>query len=123
MPALRNGPRASDRRHRSALGYKEGPTLTFLNAQAPLALGKGWGTLYDVVGSVKRHFECVSHRGLGFFFFKPKSVLASTKARFVNLGGVCGSTNRLFGHGLPTMIHCSDAPMSSGEQDAQSADR
>jgi hypothetical protein len=43
--------------------------------------GQERGTLYDVVGSVKRHFECVSLGRLIFLFLKPESFLILTKAR------------------------------------------
>ncbi len=57
-------------------------------------------TLYDGVGSVKRHVELTSHEGS--FFSSPERIFSlsfiSTKARFVNRAVEAGSTNHLFGH-------------------------
>src|SRR5260370_19870183 len=75
-------------------------------------------TLYDGVGSVKRHFECASREAR--FFFLPKKIFSlsfiSTKARCVNRAVESGSTNHLFGHLLPTMIRSSDAAITRGSK-------
>jgi hypothetical protein len=78
-----------------------------------------WGTLYDVVGSVKGHEECTSRDGS--FFSSPIRIFSlsfiSTKARCVNPAMDSGSTNHLFG--LPvrrTMIHFSDAAITRGSK-------
>jgi hypothetical protein len=78
-----------------------------------------WGTLYDVVGSVKAHEECTSHGGS--FFSSPRRIFSlsfiSTKARFVNLAVDSGSTNHLFGLLVRrTMIHFSDAAIARGSK-------
>jgi hypothetical protein len=81
---------------------------------------KRWGTLYDVVGSVKKHFEFTSREGS--FFSSPIRIFSlsfsfiSTKARCVNLAVESGSTNHLFGHQLPTMIRFSDAAIARGSK-------
>src|SRR6266478_1745776 len=82
--------------------------------------GKRCATLYDGVGSVKRHLEFTSRKG-SFFFFLPERIFSlsfiSTKARFVNLAVNAGSTNHLFG--LPvrgTMIRSSDAAIARGSK-------
>src|SRR5260370_10911461 len=76
------------------------------------------GTLYDGVGSVKRHLQCAG-RGARFFFL-PERIFSlsfiSTKARFVNPAVESGSTNHLFGHQLPTMILSSDAAIARGSK-------
>ena len=76
-------------------------------------------TLYDGVGSVKRHQEFTSREGS--FFSSPKRIFSlsciSTKARFVNLAVNVGSTNHLFG--LPvrgTMIRSSDPAIARGSK-------
>src|SRR5713226_8879336 len=60
-----------------------------------------FATLYDGVGSVKRHLDC-ARRGGSFFSFFPKRIFSlsciSTKARFVNRAVETGSTNHLFGY-------------------------
>jgi hypothetical protein len=86
-------------------------------AQA-LPAHKGCSTLYEGVGSVKRHLHCAS-RGACFFFL-PERIFSlsfiSTKARSVNPAVESGSTNHLFGHLLPTMIRCSDAAIARGSK-------
>jgi hypothetical protein len=77
------------------------------------------GTLYDGVGSVKRHVEFASREG-SFFFF-PERIFSlsciSTKARFVNRAVESGSTNHLFGLPLRgTMIRSSDAAIARGSK-------
>jgi hypothetical protein len=56
-------------------------------------------TLYDGVGSVKRHID--GARRKGSFFSLPERIFSlsfiSTKARFVNPAVESGSTNHLFG--------------------------
>src|ERR1700694_6304061 len=75
------------------------------------------GTLYDGVGSVKRHVDCSRRKGP---FFLPERIFSlsfiSTKARFVNPTVDFGSTNHLFGHVLPTMIRFSDAAIARGSK-------
>src|SRR5882762_9397592 len=75
-------------------------------------------TLYDGVGSVKRHLECASREAR--FFFLPKKIFSlsfiSTKARCMNPAVDSGSTNHLFGHVLPTMIRFSDAAIARGSK-------
>ena len=75
-----------------------------------------WATLYDVVGSVKGHVEFANHGRFVFVCLKPGLSLISTKARFVNPALVSGSTNHLFGHQLPTMIHFSDTAIARGSK-------
>ena len=82
---------------------------------------KGCGTLYDVVGSVKRHEEFTSREGPFFSslirIFSLSFSFISTKARCVNPAVESGSTNHLFG--LPvtgTMIHSSDAAIARGSK-------
>src|SRR6266436_3464148 len=77
-------------------------------------------TLYDGVGSVKRHLDC-ARRGGSFFSFFPERIFSlsciSTKARFVNPAVESGSTNHLFG--LPVrgaMILSSDAAIARGSK-------
>jgi len=52
-----------------------------------ILLRQVWATLYDGVGSVKRHVDCASRQGLVFFIPERIFFLSriSTKARFVNL--------------------------------------
>src|SRR5271157_4861972 len=75
-------------------------------------------TLYDVVGSVKRHVGFASRWRFAFFFSTRNSFLSfiSTKARFVNLAVDSGSTSHLFGHQLPTMIRSSEAAIARGSK-------
>src|SRR5207253_7187981 len=63
----------------------------------------GLATLYEGVGSVKRHFGCTSREGS--FFSSPERIFSlsfscciSTKARFVNPAVETGSTHHLSGH-------------------------
>src|SRR4029077_20383472 len=60
-----------------------------------------WGTLYDGVGSVKRHLGFTIREGSSFFspkrIFSLSSSFISTKARFVNRAVESDSTNHLFG--------------------------
>src|SRR6266849_4625637 len=57
-------------------------------------------TLYDGVGSVKRHLDSARRKG-SFFSFFPERIFSlsciSTKARFVNPAVESGSTNHLCG--------------------------
>src|SRR5439155_21679113 len=60
-------------------------------------------TLYEGVGSVKRHFGCTSREGS--FFSSPERIFSlsfscciSPKARFLNPAVETGSPNHLFGH-------------------------
>jgi hypothetical protein len=82
---------------------------------------KGPATLYDVVGSVKRHLEFANHGRFASCFPKPDLPLISTKARFVNLAAETGSTNHLFGHRTSDHDSFFRHPDRSGEQGAQSA--
>jgi len=80
---------------------------------------EGCATLYDVAGSVKRHFECVGCVQSVFRSFLKALFLCCftlTKARCVNPAVDSGSTNHLFGHLLPTMIHFSDAAIARGSK-------
>jgi hypothetical protein len=88
-------------------------------ARPPATLtSKACATLYDVVGSVKRHVGFAGRERLVFFFPKRNSFLSliSTKARFVNLAVESGSTSHLFGHQLPTMIRSSEAAIARGSK-------
>ncbi len=77
-----------------------------------------WATLYDVVGSVKRHLKFASCGQLVFVLLKRAFALSFilTKARFVNPAVESGPTSYLFGHILPTMIHSSDAAIARGSK-------
>ena len=79
---------------------------------------KGRATLYDVVGSVKRHFEFASFRQLVLVLLKRAFAVCFilTKARCLNLAVESGSTSHLFGLGHPTMIHFSDAAIARGSK-------
>ena len=55
---------------------------------------KSTATLYDGVGSVKRHLWFASRAGLALLFLKPGSFPISTKVRTVNLAVDSGSTNQ-----------------------------
>jgi hypothetical protein len=80
-------------------------------------------TLYDGVGSVKRHFDCTSRWAR--FFFLPDGIFSlsciSTKARFVNPAVETGSTNHLFGHRTSDHDSFFRRRDRSREQGAQSA--
>ena len=76
-------------------------TLTFRSFNdLRFHLNAGCATLYDGVGSVKRHVEFTSREGLVFSSPKGDASLSciSTKARFVNPAVESGSTNHLFDH-------------------------
>src|SRR5580765_4245382 len=77
-------------------------------------------TLYEGVGSVKRHLGFTSREGSSFSslirIFSLSFSCISTKARFVNLAVESGSTNHLFGHRLPTMILSSDTAIARGSK-------
>ncbi len=79
-------------------------------------------TLYEGVGSVKRHLEFTS---LGTCFFLPRRSFSlsciSTKARFLNLAVDSGSTNHLFGHRSSDHDSFFRRRDRSREQGAQSA--
>src|SRR5216683_1948562 len=74
-------------------------------------------TLYEGVGSVKRH-GWRTGRGLVLFLLRGSFSLSciSTKARCVNRAVETGSTNHLFGHVVPTMIRFSDAAIARGSK-------
>jgi len=83
-------------------------------------------TLYEGVGSVKRHFGCTSREGS--FFSSPERIFSlsfscciSTKARFVNPAVETGSTNHLFGHRTSDHDSFFRRRDRSREQGAQSA--
>jgi len=85
-----------------------------------------WATLYEGVGSVKRHFGCTSREGS--FFSSPERIFSlsfscciSTKARFVNPAVETGSTNHLFGHRTSDHDSFFRRRDRSREQGAQSA--
>src|SRR5436853_6878544 len=87
-----------------------------------------FATLYEGVGSVKRHFGCTSHEGS--FFSSPERIFSlsfscciSTKARFVNPAVETGSTNHLFGHRTSDHDSFFRRRDRSREQGAQSAER
>ena len=82
---------------------------------------KGCATLYDVVGSVKRHLQFANHGWFVFFFPKQVLSLIATKARTVNPAVETGSTNHLFGHSTSDHDSFFRRPDTSGEQAAQSA--
>lgn len=77
-------------------------------------------TLYDGVGSVKRHVDFASRKGSFFSSYLKESFLFpafSTKARFVNRAVETGSTNHLFGLPLrDTMIRSSEAAITRGSK-------
>src|SRR5437879_5542984 len=85
---------------------------------------RGSATLYDGVGSVKRHLDC-ARRGARFFPFFPERIFSlsciSTKARFVNPAVETGSTNHLFGHRTSDHDSFFRRRDRSREQGAQSA--
>ncbi len=80
---------------------EEGSKPTAFNRRLQHPADRVAATLYDGVGSVKRHVDC-ARRGGSFFSFFPKRIFSlsciSTKARFVNRAVETGSTNHLFGY-------------------------
>jgi hypothetical protein len=64
-----------------------------LEALGP-AMSNRRATLYEVVGSVKRHLELANHGRFVSSFPEPVLSLISTKARFVNPAVDSGSTNQ-----------------------------
>src|SRR5271157_2012029 len=82
----------------------------------------GWGTVYNRVGVVKRHFQ--RPQGFDFPFVEGFDFGVAFAFAFCSChqgpltescGGTTGSTNHLFDRLLPTMIRCSDSPTFLGE--------
>src|SRR6185437_14161772 len=73
-------------------------------------------TLYDVVGSVKAHFQCASREGLFFFNQGLGSFLFDQGSHRESSGGLLVPPTIYSVTVRPTMIRFSDAPASRGSK-------